>query len=356
MRFGSCAMSSATCLQFTSLNSTSLCAWYIHLVRGLPIEGIGKVDRNIEKEQTQYGFYNEKNNTVHTSHRCQWTKRINILTMDSNSYSHQHVLGTFHNFPIDAQKVGSLHILHFVIVATAATRRNTCQQHGLDEVGGWGWRKRDICVIGGSEWRKLKRRGICRTKTSRLSCTQDLSQADEVPFRPTSIKSSHPLALVMPVRTLLSRNEILPAPMDHPELLFEEARLKTFGNWPYNNDAACSPEKMAEAGFYACGSTEDPDEARKEHKSHAPKCMFVKFGKKESELTVYQIYDLDLERLINGLYVYAIFLTPSLPIIRTKFLDTTGLRSIVNYRINLDIVTRTIFFSRQAPVVFPNIN
>nr|CAD7421088.1 unnamed protein product [Timema poppensis] len=29
--------------------------------------------------------------------------------------------------------------------------------------------------------------------------------------------------------------------------------------------------------------------------------MFVKFGKKESELTVYQIYDLDLERLINGL-------------------------------------------------------
>nr|CAD7462278.1 unnamed protein product [Timema tahoe] len=152
--------------------------------------------------------------------------------------------------------------------------------------------------------------------------------------------------------------------MDHPELLFEEARLKTFGNWPYSNDTACSPEKMAEAGFYACGSTEDPDEARcfvcmkqldgweetddpckfqltvifcfpshfrsicykvvfavsartshvqcrleahslssgrEEHKSHAPKCMFVKFGKKESELTVYQIYDLDLERQINGL-------------------------------------------------------
>nr|CAD7261599.1 unnamed protein product [Timema shepardi] len=58
--------------------------------------------------------------------------------------------------------------------------RNTCKQHGLDEVGGWGWRKRDICVIGGGEWRKPKRRAICRTKTSRLSCTQDLSQADEV--------------------------------------------------------------------------------------------------------------------------------------------------------------------------------
>nr|CAD7444084.1 unnamed protein product [Timema bartmani] len=45
------------------------------------------------------------------------------------------------------------------------------------KVGGWGWRKRNVCGIGGVR-KKPKRCGICRT--SRLSCAQDLSQADEV--------------------------------------------------------------------------------------------------------------------------------------------------------------------------------
>lgn len=61
---------------------------------------------------------------------------------------------------------------------------------------------------------------------------------------------------------------------------------------------------MAEAGFYWCGATQDPDSAACfmcdkhldnwestddpwfEHKRHAPQCAFVKLGKAEANLTV----------------------------------------------------------------------
>nr|CAD7200609.1 unnamed protein product [Timema douglasi] len=49
--------------------------------------------------------------------------------------------------------------------------------HGSNQ-GGEGGAERDVSGIGGGEWRKPKRR--CIFRTSRLSCTQDSSQADEV--------------------------------------------------------------------------------------------------------------------------------------------------------------------------------
>ena len=40
------------------------------------------------------------------------------------------------------------------------------------------------------------------------------------------------------------------------------ARLQTFKHWPFKEDCACTPERMAEAGFYACGGETEPDLAR----------------------------------------------------------------------------------------------
>ena len=46
------------------------------------------------------------------------------------------------------------------------------------------------------------------------------------------------------------------------EMLNLEARIKTFKNWPFDGDCSCTPEKMAEAGFYFCGGNNEPDLVR----------------------------------------------------------------------------------------------
>ena len=45
-------------------------------------------------------------------------------------------------------------------------------------------------------------------------------------------------------------------------MLMYDARLKTFRNWPFMSDCSCTPQKMAEAGFYSCGGDNEPDLAR----------------------------------------------------------------------------------------------
>ena len=47
-------------------------------------------------------------------------------------------------------------------------------------------------------------------------------------------------------------------------MLDESARLETFKRvqWPFMEDSSCTPEKMAEAGFYACGGENAPDSVR----------------------------------------------------------------------------------------------
>jgi len=90
-------------------------------------------------------------------------------------------------------------------------------------------------------------------------------------------------------------------------MLLVRNRLATFKNWPFSEEEGsdCTPARMAEAGFYACGGDNEPDLARcyfcrkeldgwdpeddpwAEHVSHAKgKCAFVNLGKKASELTV----------------------------------------------------------------------
>lgn len=53
------------------------------------------------------------------------------------------------------------------------------------------------------------------------------------------------------------------SPSDSAMLLVAN-RLATFSNWPFAEEegATCTPARMAEAGFYACGSEQEPDAAR----------------------------------------------------------------------------------------------
>ncbi|CAL8283674.1 unnamed protein product [Merluccius merluccius] len=84
--------------------------------------------------------------------------------------------------------------------------------------------------------------------------------------------------------------------------------------WPFEEGCACTPEKMAEAGFLHTPSDNCPDIAKcffclkelegwepeddpaGEHKSHSPKCNFITLKKKVEELTVEEFLKLEKER------------------------------------------------------------
>ena len=102
------------------------------------------------------------------------------------------------------------------------------------------------------------------------------------------------------------------------EMVMTRARLMTFKNWPFDEGSSCTPQKMAEAGFYCCGSVSEPDLVRcffcrkeldgwdpeddpwAEHVGHAKgKCGFVNLGKKSDELTVQDMYNLLLQNRIE---------------------------------------------------------
>ncbi|XP_017475957.1 PREDICTED: baculoviral IAP repeat-containing protein 5 [Rhagoletis zephyria] len=86
--------------------------------------------------------------------------------------------------------------------------------------------------------------------------------------------------------------------------MMEKNRVESFKKWPFDDSSACSIKKMAEAGFYWSGNEREPDTVTcyvcnktldgweptddpwKEHAKHAPQCNFVKYGRKEAELTV----------------------------------------------------------------------
>lgn len=93
-------------------------------------------------------------------------------------------------------------------------------------------------------------------------------------------------------------------------------RLASFAQWPLTGNCKCTPERMAEAGFYYCPTENEPDLARcyvcfkeldgwapdddpfKEH-SRSTDCAFVQLGKKEHEMTRLDFLKLQRERTAN---------------------------------------------------------
>lgn len=93
-----------------------------------------------------------------------------------------------------------------------------------------------------------------------------------------------------------------------------QERLDTFteAHWPYDS-GSCTVTKMAEAGFYFCGTEATPDWVRcvvchhemdgweeedepwNEHKKHRPDCPFVKKVKDPYNITVGEAIDLEKE-------------------------------------------------------------
>merc|ERR1712150_335889 len=91
------------------------------------------------------------------------------------------------------------------------------------------------------------------------------------------------------------------------------ARIETFSQWPHT-DCNCTPEKLADAGWFMIGSSTEPDQTRcyycqreldgwepeddpwEEHlRRSGDPCPFIKKGKKARELTVKDGLELEAE-------------------------------------------------------------
>ena len=103
-------------------------------------------------------------------------------------------------------------------------------------------------------------------------------------------------------KTCISEQVIMDKGKPNDSIMLDiNARMLTFKHWPFSEDtgATCTPDKMAEAGFYCCGGENEPDLAKcyfcrkeldgwepeddpwKEHASHARgNCAYVNLGKK----------------------------------------------------------------------------
>ncbi|ELR45638.1 Baculoviral IAP repeat-containing protein 5 [Bos mutus] len=125
------------------------------------------------------------------------------------------------------------------------------------------------------------------------------------------------------------------------QLYLKDHRVSTFKNWPFLEGCACTPERMAAAGFIHCPTENEPDLAqcffcfkelegwepdddpilvvmnsspftslslltcscivfsREEHKKHSSGCAFLSVKKQFEELTLSEFLKLDKERTKN---------------------------------------------------------
>ncbi|XP_054581545.1 baculoviral IAP repeat-containing protein 5-like [Eptesicus fuscus] len=97
----------------------------------------------------------------------------------------------------------------------------------------------------------------------------------------------------------------------------EAHRLATFGRWPFREGCACTPERMAAAGFVHCPTENEPDlvecffcfkelegwepddDPAEEHRKHSPACAFLALTKPVEELSFGEFLALDKERTKN---------------------------------------------------------
>ncbi|XP_027520339.1 baculoviral IAP repeat-containing protein 5 [Corapipo altera] len=102
-------------------------------------------------------------------------------------------------------------------------------------------------------------------------------------------------------------------------LYLVSSRVATFRNWPFTEGCACTPERMAAAGFVHCPSENSPDVAQcffclkelegwepdddplEEHKKHSPGCGFLSLPKEPANLTLQEFLKLDKMRIITAI-------------------------------------------------------
>ncbi|XP_052767086.1 baculoviral IAP repeat-containing protein 5-like [Mya arenaria] len=108
------------------------------------------------------------------------------------------------------------------------------------------------------------------------------------------------------------------ASFDEYKMYFAENRLKTFtSDWPFDEDSACNPTSLSDAGFYHIPSSEAPDacrcfccykeldgwepedDPREEHKKHSGSCTFLSLKKPVEQLTVQAFLKLECDRQVN---------------------------------------------------------
>ncbi|NWI93298.1 BIRC5 protein, partial [Pitta sordida] len=101
------------------------------------------------------------------------------------------------------------------------------------------------------------------------------------------------------------------------QLYLVSARAATFQSWPFTEGCACTPERMAAAGFVHCPSENSPDVAQcffclkelegwepdddplEEHKKHSAGCGFLSLRKEPGNLSVQEFLKLDKMRRIK---------------------------------------------------------
>uniref|UniRef100_A0A7M4ESQ5 Baculoviral IAP repeat containing 5 n=1 Tax=Crocodylus porosus TaxID=8502 RepID=A0A7M4ESQ5_CROPO len=94
-------------------------------------------------------------------------------------------------------------------------------------------------------------------------------------------------------------------------------RAATFRAWPFTEGCACTPGRMAAAGFVHRPSDNSPDVAQcffclkelegwepdddpaDEHRKHSPACAFLSLQKDVADLTLQEFLKLDKERMRN---------------------------------------------------------
>ncbi|KAM3655192.1 baculoviral IAP repeat-containing protein 5-like [Ammospiza maritima maritima] len=113
----------------------------------------------------------------------------------------------------------------------------------------------------------------------------------------------------------MAGQELLPEPW---RLYFHSVRAATFHNWPFTEGCACTPERMAAAGFVHTPSENSPDVAQcfycfvelecwepdddplEEHKKYSAACGFLSLQKEPSNLTVLEFLKLEKMRTRNA--------------------------------------------------------
>ncbi|KAM9156155.1 baculoviral IAP repeat-containing protein 5-like isoform 1-T2 [Pangshura tecta] len=101
------------------------------------------------------------------------------------------------------------------------------------------------------------------------------------------------------------------------QLYLSEARLATYCSWPFTEGCACTPERMAAAGFIHCPSENGPDVVQcffcfkelegwepeddplDEHRKHSSGCTFLSLRKNPVDLTLQEFLKLEKERTRN---------------------------------------------------------